>query len=185
MSIQSQYSRETTVEGYIEHKIRAKHTRNVPSFIEKFKSFKENRPVPEDINWEQMKKKFGWGFKKGSAIDPLITWIYLRPDIKREMDKEVLSVKYLLKVGIFNEHFFIVEKRAIDYLKTHCTQIITRNEDEDPGDENGNDVRNSNRQPNDDSQSESSSIDYQTLKRQKRVLGIDDMAEEVWSKKKK
>ena len=176
MSIQSQYSRESTVEGYIEHKIRAKHTRNVTSFIEKFKIFKE-----------QMKKKFGWGFKKGSAIDPLITWIYLRPDIKREMDKEVLSVKYLLKVGIFNEHFFIVEKRAIDYLKTHCTQIITRNDDEadeaDPGDENRDDVRDSDRRPSDDSQSESSSIDYQTLKRQKRILGIDDMAEEVWPKK--
>jgi hypothetical protein len=71
-----------------------------------------------NISWELMKKSYGWGYAKGSRIHSLVTWIYIRPDVKAAIQSEIINLDDVLKHLILNEHYFIVE--YIDYKK--CEQ---------------------------------------------------------------
>lgn len=160
--MESQFSRESQTEGFMTNNIRKLFSYD-EKFLRKYNNYKETRSVPIDVTWEMMKKDYHWGYRKGSAIDPLITWIYLRPDIKDDLDKQIININNLAKQLELNKHYFLVEKKAIAYLKCHCTTITTGVIDAD----------------DDSLASNDESIDYQSLKRQKRIRGIDDEAKEV------
>ena len=61
---------------------------------------------------------------KGSRIHSLVTWIYIRPDIKTAIQNEIINLDDVLKHLVLNEHYFIVEKTAIAYLKSHCLRVV-------------------------------------------------------------
>jgi hypothetical protein len=128
--IESQYERESRVELYVNRVIDKKYELN-PTLSRLFSTFKDRRTVPSNITWEKMKREFGWGFAKGSRLDPLVTWIYLRPDIKKAISQTDLTIDTVLKSLRLNEHFFITEKKAIAFLKTHCNRIQYDAEAED------------------------------------------------------
>ena len=71
-----------------------------------------------------MKKSYGWGYAKGSRIHSLVTWIYIRPDIKMAISNDIISIGDVFKYLLLNEHYFIVENTAINYLKTHCLRVF-------------------------------------------------------------
>ena len=75
-----------------------------------------------------MKEYHGWGYRKRSIIDQLITWIYLRPDVKKDLDKGEFKSIDIPKRLILNVHYFIVEQKAIGYLKLHCQGILQEGE---------------------------------------------------------
>jgi hypothetical protein len=172
--LDSQFSRESEIEKYF-IPILASNFRRDEKLLEKFKDFKELRPIPHNISWEMMKDQYGWGYRKGSIISSLITWIYLRPDVKLALDNEnneniknsTMTVKFIL-----NEHYFLVEQRAIEYLKNHCTDFISDGGDtSDKEDDNENSSR----------ASDTSELSYQALKRRRlskaaAPFGIDDAA---------
>ena len=121
--IESQSSRGNEIELYIKQVIKSKYVENI-TVLRQYSNYKEKRPVPSNITWEQMKKSYGWGYAKGSRIHSLVTWIYIRPDIKIAINNEIISIEDVLKHLIFNEHYFIVEKTAINYLKKYCWRVF-------------------------------------------------------------
>lgn len=144
-------------------------------FLIEFSDFKESKPVPRDVTWEMMKKDFNWGYLKGSIINPLITWIYLRPDIKKSLDfGGIIKKENIAKKLKLNEHYFISESKAIEFLLSHSS--VNNNDDSSRNSPTSSSASKS--QVSDDESSE----DFQSLKRKKRIFGIDDAA--VESKKK-
>ena len=121
--IESQFSREIGVEMFIKHIIKSKTIENL-AMLSQFSNFKDKRPIPHDITWESMKKSYGWGYAKGSRIHSLVTWIYIRSDIKTAIKDEIITIDDVLRHLILNEHYFIVEKSAINFLKSHCMGIL-------------------------------------------------------------
>lgn len=171
--MQSQFSRESQIESQFKRVIDSKYRKD-DKILSKFKNYKEPRTVPLNITWENMKKKYGWGFKKGSVINPLITWIYLRPDLKRSLEKENLESKDIVKRFILNEHYFITEAKAIAYLKLHCGGLVEMTEKEisSSSDES---------EDNDIKSVAESELSFQALKRRRLSsvpIGIDDFAVE-------
>ena len=108
-----------------------------------------------------MKKLYGWGYRKGSLLHDLITWIYIRSDVLKDLNSGIFSAEDIIKKFVLNQHYFIVEKKAVAYLKTHCSKISTEIREEE----------------NDES-SDNNSADYQTIKRRRRLLGIDEEAKD-------
>ena len=161
--MESQYNREIQIEFLMAKMIKGKFEQN-NDFLKKYESFKETRTVPIDITWEKMKSSYGWGYKKGSLINDLVTWIYIRPDIVKDLKIGKFLYQDLTKKLILNKHYFIVEEKAIAFLKINCTQILTEQLEYCDYES---------------SSSSDSSIDYQTIKRRRRILGIDDEAEEA------
>ena len=121
--IESQSSRENGIEMFIKHMIKSKTVENI-ALLRQFANFKDKRPIPNNITWELMKKSYGWGYAKGSRIHSLVTWIYIRPDIKTAIQSEIINLDDVLKHLVLNEHYFIVEKSAIAYLKSHCLRVL-------------------------------------------------------------
>ena len=130
--IESQFcSRENGVEMFIKQMIKSKTLLNI-AILRQFSTFIDKRPVANNITWEVMKKSYGWGFAKGSRIHSLVTWIYIRPDIKIAIQNDIITLNDVLKHLILNEHYFIVEKTAIEYLKNHCLRVFdVADEDDD------------------------------------------------------
>ena len=120
--IESQYDRALQIENFVRNIITENYVMK-PNLIRTFASFRDKRTVPENITWEQMKKEFGWGYAKGSRIDPLVTWIYIRTDVKNSLKQSQIALSEVFTNLVLNEHYFIVEKKAIAYLKTHCHRI--------------------------------------------------------------
>lgn len=151
--------------------------KNNNEFLAKYDNFKESRTVPYNITWEKMKESYGWGYKKGSLIDPLITWIYLRPDVKNDLDRGEFKANHIPERLILNKHFFIVEQKAIGYLKLHCQKVIQEEELAEEAEED----EESSSSSEENKSLHSSDLSYQTLKRRRRnstPLGIDDFAVE-------
>ena len=121
--IESQSSRENGIEMFIKHMIKSKTVENI-ALLRQFANFKDKRPIPNNISWALMKKSYGWGYAKGSRIHSLVTWIYIRPDIKTAIQSEIINLDDVLKHLVLNEHYFIVEKSAIAYLKSHCLRVL-------------------------------------------------------------
>jgi len=135
--IESQLDRESQVEFFVQKNIKAKYV--LSNLLRLFPSFKDKRTVPHNITWEKMKKEFGWGYAKGSKIDPLITWAYIRPDVKIALKRSEITLSEVFINLVLNEHYFIVEKKAIAYLKTHCSRVqydnISINDEEEEEEE--------------------------------------------------
>ena len=121
--IESKFSRENGIEIFIKQVIKTKYVENIAMFRQ-FSNYKDKRCIPHNITWELMKKSYGWGYAKGSRIHSLVTWIYIRPDIKLAISNEIISLEDVLKHLILNEHYFIVENAAINYLKDHCMGVL-------------------------------------------------------------
>lgn len=122
--IESQFSRESGMEMFIKHILKSKFVENL-AMIRQFANFKDIRPIPHNITWESMKKSYGWGYAKGSRIHSLVTWIYIRSDIKSAIDNEVINIDDVLKHLILNEHYFISERTAINFLTSHYMAVFT------------------------------------------------------------
>ena len=137
--IESQYERESRLEMYVTRIIDRKYEAN-PTLSRLYSTFKDRRTIPFDVTWEKMKSDYGWGYAKGSRIDPLVTWIYIRPDIKNALKKLELTIDTVVKSLRLNEHYFIVEKKAIAFLKSHCSRVqydrSVGNRDESSDEEN-------------------------------------------------
>jgi hypothetical protein len=85
-----------------------------------------------------MKKSFGWGY--AYSLFTYSTWIYIRPDIKIAINNEIISLQDVLKHSILNEHYFILEQTAINYLKDHCLRVLAvpiESDEEDSLSDNG------------------------------------------------
>ena len=168
--MQSQFNRELNLESHLKILIDSKFRKD-DQILSKFKTFKEPRTVPINITWDKMKQNYGWGFRKGSLINPLITWIYLRPDLKNSLDKEGLESKDIVKRFILNEHYFITEAKAIAYLKLNCGGLVEVAVSSSSDESEDNETR---------SVAESE-LSFQTLKRRRLSsvpIGIDDFAVE-------
>ena len=136
--IDSQFSREIGLEMFIKQIIKSKFVENI-AMLRQFSNYKDKRPIPYNITWESMKKSYGWGYAKGSRIHSLVTWIYIRPDIKLAINNEIICLQDVLKHLILNEHYFIVEQTAINYLKDHCLRVLaapSESDEEDSSSEN-------------------------------------------------
>jgi len=160
--MESQFNRENQIEYYMT-KIIKKTFQQDNNFLKKYEMFRENRSVPIDISWDKMKTLYGWGYRKGSLLNELVTWIYLRPDVSKDLDNGVFLSNDLIKKLVLNKHYFLVEKKAIAFLKLNCASISTEEEHEN----------------NDESSETDSSVDYQALKRHKKIFGVDDEAKEA------
>ena len=169
--MESQLSRETSIESNILPIISNQFRMN-NNLLKKYQNFKELKKIPINLTWEEMKGKYNWGYRKGSIIDPLITWIYLRPDISKDLDGGRFEAKDLVKYFRLNEHYFIVEQKAVEYLKLNCSGYLEENEE--------NSEEDSEEDCEDNKSVVSSELSYQTLKRRKLYtsapIGIDDMA---------
>ena len=170
--MQSQFDRECIVETNFVFTLNEKFRKD-QKFLKKYENFKEKRLIPINVTWEEMKQKFDWGFRKGSIIDPLVTWIYIRPDILHDINIGLISCSDLTTKCNLNEHYFLVEKKAIAYLKLHSsgfTDPTISSSDNDSSDENS-------------KRSHESELSYQALRRKRLRLstvpiGIDDSAVE-------
>jgi hypothetical protein len=172
--MQSQFSYESQIESQLETFIKSKFRKD-DKILSKFKTYKEPREIPFNITWEIMKQKYGWGYKKGSVINPLITWIYLRPDLKYSLDNESVESKDIAKRFILNEHYFITESKAIAYLKLHCAGITETDANEENSSSTSSD------ESEDKKSLAESELSFQTLKRRRLSsvpIGIDDFAVE-------
>ena len=76
--------------------IKLKTVANI-TLLRQFANFKDKRPIPNNITWELMKKSYGWGYAKGSRIHYLLTWIYIRPDIRKAIQSEMINLVDVLK----------------------------------------------------------------------------------------
>ena len=95
-------------------------------FLKQFKlKWKEKRHVPSNISWTDMKENYDWGFLKGSHLSPILTWIYLRPDIACAIRQKYIRIKILFKHGVLNQHYFLVKQNAIQYIKLHCIKLVS------------------------------------------------------------
>ena len=163
----SQYNHEVLIESYFLNILGRKYNKN-GLILQRYHNFKEDKMVPLDLSWEQMKHSYNWGYRKGSLISPLITWIYIRSDIKKDLEVGTLTCKDMIDKLKLNEHYFLVEKRAIEFLKLHCGGFLSSEEFEEDSVESCS------------SQSEESEPSYQTLKRRRLTTsvptGIDDFA---------
>jgi hypothetical protein len=121
--IESQFSRENGLEMFIKQIINSRTVENL-TMLRQFSNFRDKRPIPHNITWELMKKSYGWGYAKGSRIHSLVTWIYIRPDIKSAINNEIISIGDVFRHLLLNEHYFIVENTAINYLKSHCLRVF-------------------------------------------------------------
>jgi hypothetical protein len=168
--MESQFDRESVIESNFQIILNEKF-RNNQEFLKIYKNFKEERTISLDITWEQMKEKYDWGYRKGSLIDPLITWIYIRPDILRDLNSGKIKCSELTERFKLNEHYFLVEKKAIAFLKLHCGGFYEEGTLNDAASQSSDDSS---------KKSEQSELSYQTLKRRKlsAPIGIDDEAEE-------
>jgi hypothetical protein len=129
--IESQFDRETQIEFFVQKIIKARYVLK-PNLARAFASFVDKRTIPHNITWERMKKEYGWGYSKGSRIDPLITWVYIRPDVKKALKTDGLTLSEVFtNLVLINEHYFIVEKKAIAYLKLHCNRVTFEEEEEE------------------------------------------------------
>ena len=175
--MESQYSREIQIESQFISIINSKF-KVFNEFLASYDDYKETSKVPYNITWEKMKESYGWGYKKGSIVDPLITWIYLRPDVKKGLERGDFKTADIPIKFIINKHYFIVEQKAISYFKLHCLGILQEGElvDEE-----------SSSSEEESKSLNSSDLSYQTLKRKRKLtpVGIDDFAVEVKQKKVK
>lgn len=168
--MESQFSREVTLESYLKTMLDKKFKYD-DQFLHKYKHFKDSRTIPVGLTWEQMKKNYDWGYRKGSLISPLLTWIYLRSDVNNSLNKGEIESTDLIEKFKLNEHYFLVEKKAIAYLKLHCNGFKAEEDESSDSDDQ------------DDNESQQSEMSYRTHMRRKRLLssvpfGIDDMAVE-------
>ena len=166
--MESQFSRETQIELYFSSILNSKFRKS--NYLEKYKNFEDSRQIPISLSWEEMKHKYDWGYRKGSVINNLITWIYLRPDIKKDLDTGRFDTKDLVKYFKLNEHYFLVEQKAIEYFKLHCGGYLQEDEIND---------KESPEELDEENNSIESEMSYQTLKRRKLYsapIGIDDTA---------
>lgn len=179
--IESQFSRESQVEEFF-ITILARNFKKDDVFLEKYKNFKEVRSIPVGITWEMMKEKYDWGYRKGSAISSLITWIYLRPDIKKCLDNRMISLENLTTSFILNEHYFLVEKNAIEFLKNHCSSCDNISLHPATPQRKIEDEYSESSSSENDHVSLASELSYQALKRRRMSgaapIGIDDIATE-------
>ena len=118
--IESQFSREEGLEMFIERMIKINIVKNL-AILREFSNFGDKRPIPYNISWELMKKSYGWGYAKGSRIHPLVTWIYIRPDIKTAIKDEIITLYQVIKHLTLNEHYFVVEACIMD---TYTSSIM-------------------------------------------------------------
>jgi hypothetical protein len=94
-------------------------------FIAKFPIlWKSNVTISPNIEWIDMKNSHGWGFIEGSQLHPIIDWIYIRPDVFKELKSETVgSLTGIFQKGILNTHYFFVKTKAIEFFKSRSTVL--------------------------------------------------------------